>query len=75
MDRKKPELLAPAGGMEHFEAAAENGADAIYFGGKGFNAREYADNFEPSEMTRAIRYAHRKGVKAYMTLNTLVKQE
>ena len=75
MDTRKPELLAPAGGMEHFEAAVENGADAVYFGGKGFNARDFADNFGPAEMEEALRYAHRKGVKGYMTLNTLVKQE
>ncbi len=74
MNTNKPELLAPAGGMEHFEAAVENGADAVYFGGKGFNARELADNFGKNEMERSISYAHKKGVKAYMTLNTLVKE-
>ena len=74
MNSNKPELLAPAGGMTHFEAAVENGADAVYFGGKGFNAREFADNFGKSEMERSISYAHKKGVKTYMTLNTLVKE-
>ena len=69
---RKTELLAPAGGAEHFYAACENGANAVYFGGKGFNARALADNFDQSEMKSAIAYAHSKGVKAYMTLNTLV---
>ena len=71
---KKPELLAPAGSPEHFKAAVENGADAIYFGGKSFNARQYADNFTFEEIRKAVRYAHNKGVKVYMTVNTLVKQ-
>lgn len=71
---KKPELLAPAGSPEHFKAAVENGADAIYFGGKGFNARQYADNFTFEEIVKSVRYAHNKGVKVYMTVNTLVKQ-
>ena len=70
-----PELLAPAGGSQHFIAACENGADAVYFGGKGFNARALADNFEYEDMKEAIAYAHSKKVKAYMTLNTLVRQD
>ncbi len=73
-NEKKIELLAPAGGTEHFYAACENGADAIYFGGRGFNARALADNFEYEEMKAAIAYAHSKGVKSYMTLNTLIKE-
>ena len=70
----KPELLAPAGSPEHFQAAVENGADAVYFGGKVFNARQYAQNFTHEQMADSIKYAHSKKVKAYMTLNTLVKQ-
>ena len=72
---KKPELLAPAGSFEHFKAAVENGADAVYFGGKTFNARQYADNFTYDEIRRAVKYAHSKGTRVYMTLNTLVGQE
>lgn len=75
LENKIPELLAPAGGMTHFIAACENGADAVYFGGKGFNARALADNFEYEDMREAISYAHSRKVKAYMTLNTLVRQE
>ncbi|MDO4481496.1 MAG: U32 family peptidase [Bacillota bacterium] len=71
---KKPELLAPAGSFEHFKAAVENGADAVYFGGKMFNARQYADNFTDEEIKKAVKYAHSKGVKVYMTMNTLVGQ-
>jgi putative protease len=52
-----PELLAPAGGMEQLKAAVENGADAVYMGGKLFNARINADNFSDAEMKEAIDYA------------------
>lgn len=71
--RKKPELLAPAGSLEHFRAAVENGADAVYFGGKGFNARVSAVNFSSEEMKQAVEYAGLRDVKTYMTLNTLIK--
>ncbi len=70
---KKPEILAPAGSMEHFKAAVENGADAVYFGGKSFNARQYAENFSYEEMERAVKYAHGKNIRVYMTVNTLIK--
>ena len=52
------ELLAPAGTMENFIAALESGADAIYLGGKGFNARAHAANFGIEELAEAIRLAH-----------------
>ena len=52
------ELLAPAGTMENFMAALESGADAIYLGGKGFNARAHAANFGIEELAEAIRLAH-----------------
>lgn len=68
-----PELLAPAGGMEQLKAAVENGADAVYMGGKLFNARINADNFSDAEMKEAIDYAHLRGVKLYVTMNTLIK--
>jgi putative protease len=68
-----PELLAPAGSKEALIAAVENGADAVYFGGKAFSARQYASNFTREELEWAIDYAHIRGVKAYVTVNTLIK--
>ncbi|MDD5472985.1 MAG: DUF3656 domain-containing protein [Candidatus Methanoperedens sp.] len=69
----KPELLAPVGSKEALIAAIENGADAVYFGGKLFSARQYASNFTREELEWAIDYAHIRGVKAYVTVNTLIK--
>lgn len=66
------EVLSPAGDMECFYRAIESGADAIYMGAPKFNARMRASNFTLEEMAEAIRYAHLKGVKIYVTLNTLV---
>lgn len=68
-----PELLAPAGGMEQLKAAVENGADAVYMGGKLFNARINAANFSDAEMREAIEYAHLRGVRLYVTMNTLIR--
>ncbi|HML37680.1 MAG TPA: U32 family peptidase [Bacillota bacterium] len=68
-----PELLAPAGGMEQLKAAVENGADAVYMGGKLFNARINAANFSDSEMREAIEYAHLRGVRLHVTMNTLIR--
>ncbi len=70
---RKPELLAPAGSKEAFIAAVENGADAVYFGGTSFSARQYASNFTREGLEWAIDYAHIKGVRAYITVNTLIK--
>lgn len=70
---QKPELLAPVGSKEALIAAIENGADAVYFGGKVFSARHYASNFTREELEWAIDYAHVRGVKAYVTVNTLIK--
>ncbi len=70
--RKKPELLAPAGGPLALRAAVENGADAVYLGGKLFGARAYAENFTREELVEALDYAHIRGVKVYVTVNTLV---
>lgn len=75
MKPKKPELLAPAGGMEAFVAAVENGADAVYVGARAFSARGYASNFSEKELEEAIDYAHLRGVKVYVTVNTLLKEE
>ena len=66
------ELLAPAGNTECLYAAAENGADAVYFAGKLFGARSYAENFSDDEIKSAVRYCHLRGVKVYITVNTLV---
>lgn len=70
----KPELLAPAGGMEALIAAVENGADAVYLGARAFSARGYASNFSEEELEKAIDYAHLRGVKIYVTVNTLLKE-
>lgn len=70
---RKPELLSPAGNMESFFAAVENGADAVYFGLKDFSARASAQNFSLDDASKAIAFAHCKSIKAYIALNTLVK--
>ena len=67
-----PELLAPAGGWDCLKAAVANGADAVFFGLPRFNARIRADNFTEEELPEVIDFCHRHGVKAYVTLNTLV---
>jgi putative protease len=69
----KPELLAPAGDMESLRAAIENGADAVYLGARTLSARGYATNFTINELMDVIDYAHLRGVKIYVTLNTLIK--
>jgi U32 family peptidase len=69
----KPELLVPAGNVEAFYAALEAGADALYLGLRRFNARERAKNFTISQLTSIISEASAKGVKIYITLNTLIK--
>ena len=65
------ELLAPAGNMECLMAAVNSGADAVYFAGKSFGARSFADNFSYQELGEAISYCHLRGVKAYITVNTM----
>lgn len=72
-DRRPPELLAPAGDLECVRAAVENGADAVYFGlQRGFNARARATNLTLEELPELMGGLHRRGVKGYATLNTLV---
>ena len=66
------ELLAPAGSMEAVTAAVQNGADAIYLGYGDFNARRNAKNFSAQEFAAAVSYCHLRGVKVYLTLNTLL---
>jgi len=72
---KKPEILAPAGSKEAFLAAVAAKADAVYVGGRQFSARAYASNLDEAAMAEAIRYAHLRGVKVYVTVNTLIKDE
>jgi putative protease len=67
-----PELLAPAGNWESLVAVVQNGADAVYLGGKLFNARHSAANFEDEEIIKAIEYAHVRGVKVYVAVNILI---
>ena len=68
----RPELLAPAGNWDCVRAAVENGANAIYFGlDCGFNARARAANFDPDDLPELMDFMHRRGVKGYVTLNTL----
>lgn len=74
-ERKKVELLAPAGNYESFLGAVHAGADAVYLGGEKFGARAYADNFTTEQLCSAIQYAHLYNRKVYLTLNTLVKEK
>lgn len=69
----KVEILAPAGGLQQLEAAVRCGADAVYFGASSFNARRNAENFTDEDFLNAVRYCHGRGVKVYITLNTLIK--
>ncbi|HHW04122.1 MAG TPA: U32 family peptidase [Thermoanaerobacterales bacterium] len=69
---KAPEILSPAGSFEALKAAVENGADAVYLGGKEFNARKGAANFSRDELRAACEYAHLKGVNIYVTVNILL---
>ncbi len=66
------ELLAPAGSMDALRAAVQNGANAVYLGCGGFNARQGAKNFTPETLTEAVKYCHVRGVQVHLTLNTLV---
>ncbi|MDZ7967301.1 MAG: DUF3656 domain-containing protein [Nostoc sp. DedSLP03] len=69
---QRPELLAPAGNWECAKAAVENGADAIYFGLDRFNARMRAENFTEADLPQLMTFLHRRGVKGYVTINTLI---
>ena len=66
------ELLSPAGHWEAMVAAVQSGADSVYFGCGGFNARRGAKNFTPEELSPAVAYCHLRGVKVYLTVNPLV---
>lgn len=65
------ELLSPAGNFEKMKAAILYGANAVYLAGKLFGMRSAADNFDNEELATACRYAHERGVKVYLTLNTM----
>jgi putative protease len=67
----RPEILAPAGDWECVQAAVENGADAVYFGLERFNARMRAKNFTVADLPKLMAYLHRRGVRGYVTFNTL----
>ena len=71
-ERAVPELLAPAGNWDCAKAAVENGADAIYFGLERFNARMRAHNFSDTDLPKLMEFLHRRGVKGYVTFNTLI---
>lgn len=73
MRNKDFELLAPAGNLEILKGVIESGADAVYVGGSMFGARAYANNFTEGELLEAIDFAHLRGVKVYLTVNTLIK--
>ena len=69
------ELLAPAGNMEALKAAISNGCDAVYLGMQKFGARAYSDNFDMDSLQEAVRYAHIRDVKVYVTMNTIVFED
>lgn len=69
------EILAPAGNEQSLIAAVRSGADAVYLGTGAFNARRNADNFKDNSLSEAVNYCHGRGVKVYVTLNTLIRDE
>ena len=71
MERKKPELLSPAGDWEKLQMAVAYGADAVYLAGTAFGMRSFAGNFTDEELPRAVKYAHDHGVKVHVTVNTM----
>ena len=71
----RPEVLAPAGDMEKLRFAVAYGADAVYLAGKAFGMRTASDNFTPEEMAEAVQYCHQRGVKVYVTVNTLPRDD
>lgn len=71
---KNIELLSPVGSFDALKAAVQNGADAVYLGGKDFSARASANNFSRDELVDAVKYAHIRGVQVFVTANTLIKE-
>ncbi len=72
--RKNVEILAPAGDIQRARVAIQNGANAVYIGGKMFSARSSADNFEDEEIEELVKYANVRGAKVYLAVNTLMKE-
>lgn len=75
LKEKLPELLSPAGDLEAFYAAVNGGADAVYLGIDEFSARKRAKNFTFEELDEALDIAHKKNIKVFVTINTLIKDE
>ena len=75
MITKRPEILSPAGNFEKMRAAILYGADAVYLAGSRFGMRAAADNFTVDELRCAVAYAHERGVKVYLTLNTMPRED
>ena len=75
MDRRKPELLCPAGDMEKLRMAVAYGADAVYLAGTSFGMRSFTANFTPDELPQAIRLAHNAGVKVHCTVNIMPRND
>ena len=75
MTAKRPEILSPAGNFEKMRAAILYGADAVYLAGSRFGMRAAADNFSVEELREAVSYAHERGVKVYLTLNTMPRED
>ncbi len=71
---KRPEILSPAGNFEKMRAAIRYGADAVYLAGHIFGMRAAADNFSVEELDEAVKYAHARGVRVYLTLNTMPRE-
>lgn len=74
-DRKKPEILAPAGDMERLRMAVLYGADAVYLAGTSFGMRSFAGNFTAEELPQAVEFAHSHGVRVHVTVNTMPRNE
>ena len=74
-DRKKPELLSPAGDMERLHMAVLYGADAVYLAGTSFGMRSFAGNFSAGELPEAVSFAHARGVRTHVTVNTMARND
>ena len=73
--KKKPELLSPAGDAEKLNMAVLYGADAVYLAGTSFGMRSFAGNFTPEELPKAVQFAHSRGVKVHVTVNTMARND
>lgn len=71
----KLELVSPAGSFDQLKAAANAGADAVYLAYEKYGARAYAENFNFKGLEKAINFAHSRNIKAYLALNTLIKEK